>query len=337
MSASLPRLTLLLLGLLSGAPAGAQDAAPALAVKRVSLGDGIETGARLGRLRILGMLQLGTPTIDGIRFAELSGLAWDDDGGLLYAVNDQGGLFALRPVFNGDHLVDVKLVKAHRLREPGDGKPVKWRRTDAEGLDIFNGRNGRKGDAELLVSFETRPRILRYRTDGTPIRELPLPAVLADVDRYPHPNRSLESVCVDPGLGILTAPEQPMKHERAGRTRIFALSGKSWPLPLGPGGIVALECLGNGELLILERDFDLPTLHHTLALRRTRIAPDLPDGALLPVSTVAVLKSSDGLKLDNFEGLARHRGNRFFLASDNNDVFLQRTLLLYVEIDGGRD
>lgn len=334
MSATLPRLVILSLWLLTGATAVAQDTVP-LSVKPVQLAEHIETGSRLGKLRILGMLELGSPTVDGVRFAELSGLAWDDDDGLLYAVSDPGGLFALRPVFNQGQLVDVKLVRATMLRELGDGKPVRWRRTDAEGLDIYNGRNGRKGDAELLVSFETQPRILRYRRDGTAIKDQALPAMLADVGQYRSANRSLESVCIDARLGILTAPEEPMKDERAGRTRIVSLTGQFWRLPTGQGGMVALECLGNGGLLIMERDFELTTLRNTITLRHTRIAPDLPGGALLSTATVAVLKSSDGLSIDNFEGLARHRGNRFFLASDNNDVFLQRTLLLYVEIDTG--
>jgi hypothetical protein len=44
------------------------------------------------------------------------------------------------------------------------------------------------------------------------------------------------------------------------------------------------------------------------------------------------LDSGKGHQIDNFEGLARHRGNRFFLVSDDNDLFLQRSLLMYFEL-----
>jgi len=47
---------------------------------------------------------------------------------------------------------------------------------------------------------------------------------------------------------------------------------------------------------------------------------------------VAPLDSYQGLHLDNFEGLTRHHGNRFFMVSDDNDVFVQRTLLVYFEL-----
>ena len=48
--------------------------------------------------------------------------------------------------------------------------------------------------------------------------------------------------------------------------------------------------------------------------------------------TLVRLDDANGLSLDNFEGLTRHRGQRYFMVSDNNDVFVQRTLLLYFEI-----
>jgi hypothetical protein len=47
---------------------------------------------------------------------------------------------------------------------------------------------------------------------------------------------------------------------------------------------------------------------------------------------VTTLDSDQDLHIDNFEGLARHRGNRFFMVSDDNGVFIQRTLLLYFEL-----
>lgn len=319
------------LALLAGASL-AGESLPALDARTVVMCDPPQQCEQVGNLRILGLLDLPPRTVNGLRVGDLSGLAWDDDEGLLYALSDHGALFTLKPVFRNDRLVDVGLVRAVPLIDPLTNKPVKWRRSDSEGLDIVSGRNGRRGDAELLVSFEHDPRIVRYRPDGTFIADVPLPAILRDPKHYRGGNKMLESVCLHPREGILTAPEEPLESETM--PRLYRLDGASWRIPPGRGGVVALECLADGDILLLERDFEPARLRTVIALRRLRLPKGSEPNALLSADTVAVLDSVQGLRLDNFEGLARHRGNRFFLVSDNNSVFLQHTYLLYVEIVG---
>lgn len=303
---------------------------PALNARAVSLCDPPQQCEQISGLRILGLLDLPPLTVNGLRVGDLSGLAWDDDEGLLYALSDHGALLTLRPAFRNDRLVDVSLVRAAPLIDPLTNKPVKWRRSDSEGLDIVNGRNGKRGDAELLVSFEREPRIARYRPDGTFIADVPLPAPLRDPRRYRGGNKMLESVCLHPREGVLTAPEEPIDNETI--PRLHRMDGISGRIPPGRGGIVAIECLADGNVLLLERDFDVTQFRTVITLRRLRLPKSMEPDTLLSADTVAVLDSAKGLRLDNFEGLARHRGNRFFLVSDNNGVFLQRTFLLYVEI-----
>ncbi len=322
----------LLLMLLPGFSVAA-DALPAVNAKPVEFSDNLHNGDRIGRIRILGLLQLPSFTVNNLRFAEFSDLAWDDDNGILYAESDQGGLFWLRPVFTNANLTDVKLIKALPLRELGSGKPVRWTRTDAEGMDIVNGRNGRKNDAQLVISFEREQRIMRYRTDGTAISQYVLPKPLDDIKNFHGANKALEAVCIDPDRGILTAPEQPLRNERPGYTRIFDLKGKSWYYPVTKNsGIVAMECLGHGDILVLERDYLSFIIHTVITLKKIHLPADLADGATLPAETLVQLDERNGLRLDNFEGLTHHRGQRYFMISDNNDNFLQRTLLLYFEI-----
>jgi hypothetical protein len=38
--------------------------------------------------------------------------------------------------------------------------------------------------------------------------------------------------------------------------------------------------------------------------------------------------------VDNFEGLSRHQGAKFFMVSDDNFNALQKTLLVYFELAG---
>ena len=322
-----------LLALLVAAPAAtrAQDSSPALGAKTVDLCEPPLACARIGGIRLLGMLELPARTPSGYRLSGLSGLAWDDDDNLLYALTDHGVVYGLRPVFRNGRLVDLSEHHVAALIDPRTRKPVKWRRSDSEGLDILNGRNGKKGDAELLVSFEREPRIARYRPDGAHLADVPLAGALRDVRRYRGGNTMLESVCLHPREGILTAPEQPLDDE-TGAARLYRTDGSSWRFPVSRGGIVALECLPGGDLLVMERDYSTLALHWIITLRRLHLPAGTAPDSLLVAQTVATLDSDAGLRVDNFEGLTRHRGNRFFMVSDDNSVFVQRTLLLYFEL-----
>lgn len=321
----------LLAGLAFAVASPAAEPLPPLDARPVPLADGAAGSERIGQLRILGLLEIPSRTVNGLRLAGLSGLAWDDDDGVLYALSDLGALFGLRPVFRDGRLTDVGLVSAAPLLRPDGSNRLRRWQADGEGLDIAHGRNGRRGDAELIVSFEGEPpRIVRYRADGTYVRDEPLPAALRDAKSYRSANKTLESVCLHPRLGLITAPEQPRRDDPGGRSRLHALAGSSWTYLRLHGGVVALECLPDGDVLLLERDFQPTRLRTVISLHRLRLPRRNSD--LVEMTRLATLDSDTGLKLDNFEGLARHRGNRFFLVSDDNDVFLQRTLLLYVEI-----
>lgn len=322
-----------LLALLVAAPAAgwAQGALPSLDARVTDLCEPVSTCEHIGKLRPLGMLDLPERTVNGLRFSGLSGLAWDEDENLLYALGDHGILFHLRPVFRNNQLVDVVLRHAAALIDPRTRRPVRWTRSDAEGLDILNGRNGKQGDSELLISFEREPRIARYRPDGTHIGDVPLAAALREVKRYRGGNTMLESVCQHPHEGPLTVPEAPLDNISA-VARLYRMDGTSWRFPASRGGIVALECLPDGNILVMERSYSTLSLHWITTLRRLLLPAGTPSDSLLAAETVTTLDSHQGLRIDNFEGLTRHRDNRFFMVSDDNGVFIQRTLLLYFEL-----
>lgn len=294
-------------------------------------------GAPATGVRVLGMLELPAVSRGGLKLSQLSGLAWDDDDGILYTISDKGVLFHLRPVFHNGSLTGLTLLHAVALRDPGTGKPLRGRLSDSEGLDIQNGRNGRRGDTVLLVSFERTPRIMRYRPDGTPLGELPLPKPLQDPGAYRGGNRMLESVCHDPALGTLTAPEQPLTSHPETEGTLYSLDSREWRYRRSSSDtrLTALECLGNGRVLLMENRFGRLTGTTRVTLRQLKL-PVKPGAGPVEEESAIVFDRAHGYQLDNFEGLARHRGNRFFLVSDNNDLFVQRTLLLYLEIGEAR-
>lgn len=304
-----------------------------LEVRTAPLAENVKARGTIGKLRFLGMLSIPPMSINGLRLSQLSDIAWDEDAGILYAISDKGILFHLQPVFRNDLLTGLRLLRAVPLREPNPAKRARDRRLDPEGLDLLrdNSRDGKQ--TQLIVSFERQPQVARYRPDGTPVEEYALPDVLSDRKVYAQSNRMLEAVCHDPDFGILTMPEKPLEHEGSGYNRLYSLSGKSWRYPIADDDrVVGLSCLGNGEVLVLEGNFGMRFWRSHATLKRVRLTDSGPSNAPLHAETLFTLESSKGYQIDNFEGIARHRGNRYFLVSDDNDFFLQRTLLLYFEL-----
>ncbi len=283
-------------------------------------------------IRLLGTLDLSGLTVKGLAAHELSGLAWDEDDQILYAVSDKGYLLHMKPSFQGEILMDIDLVDAYRLRNE-KGKPPKH--PDAEGMDIFNGNNGVKNDAELLISFEIIPRIIRYSPKGEMIKRYKLPKNLNKINDYDYKNAALESVVIHPELGILTAPQLGLRKGLKSMRSIHDLKGKTWyfnPFKKEDCSTTDLELVPDGSLLILERKFSNILVPFQTILRRVWLDPGDKNGAIKETETIAVLDSTKGWKIDNFEGLAYHKKNRFFMISDDNNNIFQRTLLIYFEL-----
>jgi len=278
-------------------------------------------------IAVLGTLALSSEAPDGAPVTGLSGLAWDEDEQLLYAVSDKGRLIHLRPRLAAERLVGVEFVGSFPLLG-AKGAPLRDQWRDAEGLVVLDAANGVAGDSELLVSFERYPRIARYSTRGHLLGGLDLPSALADPDRYRSPNKALESLADLSGVGVVTAPETAM---RDGALSLWALDGRRWdyaPSEYPGASVVAMEALADRRLLVLERAFVSPLWPMVIVVRAADLAADMT----AKVSTLAVLHGADGWRLDNFEGLTRHTGNRFFMVSDDNGNGFQRTLLAYFQL-----
>jgi hypothetical protein len=286
------------------------------------------------QVRLLGTLHLSNTPINGLAATELSGLAWDEDEQILYAVSDAGYLVHLRPVFAQDRLVNVELIAAYPLLND-DGRPLRHLFTDAEGLAIEHGGNGRKGDTTLLISFEGKPRIDRHTPTGQFIGHVELPIALRHEKDFRCRNCQLESIALDSTLGLVTAPQLPLKTARHEVHSIYDEHSRIWTFPpITPDhcSLVDLTSMGDGHLLALERHYRNVFLPIVFALRRLSFDPHSSTGGALEVEDLATFNNTDGWSVDNFEGLTRYRGNRYFMVSDDNNSALQSTLLVYFEI-----
>jgi len=288
----------------------------------------INFGKETQGVRPLGAVKLNTKSSDDVHITGISALAWDQDEKLLYSVTDKGLLHHLHPIFDRGNLVAVDLLATYKLRNKY-GKRLKGKHRDSEGAFVINADNGIPGDSELVVSFEKVPRIIRFTSQGKMIEPYSLPPILAEKRNYRTTNQMLEAVTLHPEKGILTMAQRPMKGRD--NQRLYALKGESWEYYMEKhkgNGVTAMEALPDGRILFMERAWHSMLSPLIVTLKEGRFTQE----GKLELRVITSLNSSKGWALDNFEGLTRHRGERFFMVSDDNNSLLQRTLLFYFEL-----
>jgi hypothetical protein len=287
----------------------------------------------LDGIRLLGALDLSAMTRQYTAAAELSGLAWDPDEQLLYAVTDEGRVLSMQVRFANGQLSAIKLQRMHRLRDPS-GAPLTGKRVDSEGLYLRQHTNDKHGDTELFVAFERVPRIDRYRANGRLLGPAPMPRALADLSAYQSGNKGMEAVSVHPQFGAVSGTEWPLIGAAKELVTFYAQSGATATMPRlaeANAGLVGLHVMPDASLLVLERAHSWLGLSLVVELSRTSKWTK-PAAQALSRTRLARFDSSLGWRLDNFEGLAHHQGNKFFIVSDDNGSALQTTLLVYFEL-----
>lgn len=285
-------------------------------------------------LRWLGTLELRPVSIDDQPLVELSGLEWSEDDQILYAVSDTGRLFHLRPVLEDNGRIgEVQGLAGFRLKD-SEGKRFRGKFADSEGLAGIRTNDGKAGNSRLAISFERKPRLGEFTPEGRETKQLPLASAHRDIERYRGENKSLEAVTWHPKAGWLTAPEWPLKDEDTYGVRL-ADNGRfgfaRYPAP--KCALVAMETLSDGSLLNLERCFSRASATLVVALRRSAPLPEVPDPqALIKVREIAQFDTRGDFAVDNFEGLTKFGKRGFLMVSDDNQNYLQRTLLVHFEL-----
>ena len=287
------------------------------------------------QFKLLTIATLSNITIDGLKVAELSGLAWDEDENLLYALSDNGYLLHLRPVFKNTRLTDVLFLKGYSLRDKNN-RILKYKEADSEGLVVKQGNNNLQGDSRLIVSFERIPRLVEYKTDGTFIEEIPLPAELSDIHSYQGENRALETVTIHNELGIITGPEFPLITQPTKNSLdIYSLDGKHWSYPVHNahyGALVGMTTMPDGSILALERSYGGIIPVTDITLHRLVL-----DNSKSGETEIYTFDSDNGLLNENFEGITRYKENTYFMVNDDNNHPLKRTTLVYFSITVKQD
>jgi len=246
---------------------------------------------------------------DTSRLHGLSDLKIDPSGRLI-AQGDEGDVLEGRLRLDSrGRPAAIDEARIGRLTGP-DGRELKGKdESDSEGVAVLP-------DGDRLVSFERHDRILLYPAAGGPPRLAPSPNV-----KFPY-NTGMEALTADPEVG----PDAYLVgSEGDGRIWACKVSGSCVErrrVAVPPAfGLTAIAALPGGRLAALTRAFD------PLRSVRVQISITGPDGAEL-----GRLNLARPLNIDNFEGLAalpRPDGSvRFYVISDDNFAFFQRTLFL---------
>ena len=279
-------------------------------------------------IKILDQRQLVFQNINGVKFSEISDLAYYPKNQKLFMISDEGKLFIFKAKF-GDKIELLEPKDAVKLRKKNAKEFKKWRK-DSEGLALDE--RGR-----LLISFEGRAKIGWFHKNsiqyGQMIKKYRLPKELRNPKNYRSRNKSLEALAWHPKYGVLTAAEWPLEKYHKKRQTVYALNGKKWHFKAEPearSAISAMEVMDDGNLLVLERSFTGMLNPFVVTLKKVYL--NKCKGGNCKTKVLAKMNSHAGWGVDNFEGLARVGKNRYVMISDDNDNFYQKTLLIYFEV-----
>lgn len=202
---------------------------------------------------------------------ELSGITWDDQEGVYWAVSDAlPRLVRLRPTKAGPVAIDGTLP----LEVDGP-----W---DGEGIALVGGR--------LFVSNEVGPRIDEFdKRSGRAIRQLTLPSHFAKA----RSNKSLEALAASPsGRFLFFANEAALESDgplpstgqgtmvRIVRLELATGRSREFPYLTDPThaedatlGVSAVVATGDDELFVLERAY-ARSAGNRIRVYRTRLEPE---------------------------------------------------------------
>ncbi len=283
-------------------------------------------GKQCESVRLLDQKVLDFKKIDGLKFSEISDVAYDKKEKKLYLVGDEGKVFTFEASFT-DKIEGLHALSAIKLVKKNGKKFRKWRR-DSEGLALDN-----KG--QLYVSFEGEAKIGRFDMRGRMVKLYVLPKKLRDPKNYRSRNKSLESLAWHPKYGLLTATEWPLKHKKKKEQTIYALNGNKWHFKAEDerrNAVVAMEVMDDGNILVLERSY-VDLMHPFVStLKKVYLKTCTNKKRFCKSKILLKMNSHKGWLLDNFEGLAKVGRNRYVIVSDDNDNFFQQTILVYFEV-----
>ncbi len=278
-------------------------------------------------IKILDSRLLENIEVDSQRLFGVSGLAYDKDTDILYALNDKSTLFKFKIDIEDNKIISLDPLGVKKIVGQNSHSLLKPYR-DSEGLALI----GKGSNKRLLISYEWKHRIREVGLDAKEIRSVALPSILDSYRYYKNYNSSLESVTYHPKYGVITAPEVPLRLQKKGYHGIYNKNGEICKIQKTDkkNSITSIELMKDNNLLVLLRAFNMLEFKFDITLKKVYL--DNIENGICKSKDIAVMKSDDGWNLDNFEGLTHYKDNRYLMISDDNGIFLQSTILTLFEV-----
>jgi uncharacterized protein YjiK len=276
--------------------------------------------AEVSNVRVLQSFTL-PDRVGDVKIRELSGLAFDADKNTLWAVSDQGELRGFAVHYDGQSIAGINLVHSFDFD---------YEYKNAEGLEFVPPQSGETA-GRLLVAFEDGPSVVSFSLTGENAKSIALPPPLSLPDVYAEENSRLESIAIDAGRQILTAPEEALSGRPDTEHEIFHADGRIFRFPsFQPhrSNLKAIELLSNGKILVLERTRD----EADVSTMRLRLLDPVSCVSNTYCNVIELIPETAAEFVGNFEGLAHLRGNMFAAVTDSKTKDGEANTLIIFDI-----
>jgi hypothetical protein len=283
---------------------------------------------RFGELEFRGGLVLSSSDKD---FGGLSGLEIGADGSLL-AVGDNGFWFSARLMEKDGVPTGIEGARLAPILDSGGNRRRSKGLSDAESLRVIEAN----GERSAIVVFEQSRELSRFSLGGDLAAAVAKPVNLPASARNLNARQGFETVAVAPETSalkgaIVLVAERAL--DKDGNHRGWILSGPRAGTfsirRIGEFDITDGTFLPDGDLVILERLF---SLSEGVGARLRRIPSDQIAPGKTADGPVLLTAGLEAHRIDNMEGLSLRPeadgGMSVFVLSDDNQSFLQQTLLL---------
>ena len=299
-----------------------------VAAEKWNFSDHYKEGDDFMKITLLGALYIKPDNSVNKLSREISGLAWDEDEQLLYGISDDGYISHIRVNISDGLLVDAEVINSYRLKDV-NGNIRKEKDADAEGLTIENSDNGKHGDSLLTVVLDDNTRLQQFDTKGDFIRDITLPDKFNEMVREKG-NIEVNSLAGNSHDGYFFITKEALFDDfhYIYNTR-NTVDRIKYENPEATN-VVGVDLIKPDNLIILDRKYISiikPVLYCLRSLNLTNSK----------MIDLACFNNKQGWKIDNFEGVARHRGDNYFIISDDNESILQKTLLIYLRCNECQD
>ena len=267
------------------------------------------------RIDVLDVAAVPLERIDGRRPHELSGLAWDHERGVLYAVSDRGVLFAWQLRLADDRIDRLAPLWARPVAPAG-------RRINAEAIDLD--RNGSPSRTTLIVGDELGTTAWSLDPASMTFTAFAWPAGLDDARRS---KQGIEALAWSAHWGAIAAAQRPPAHATGRPHEIHAeRASQPWRLArtsVPRSAIKAIEAAPSGHVIALEKVGGGTDVHR---LRRFDPAACTPAGCDEHAAEIPALRNLP--TAPNWEGLACRPDGVCLIVSDDADLVGHGWLML---------